>query len=308
MIHRLLLATLLLAGCAASVTDGNPDQQRSAAQDFTRAPVALFGDVPYSFPHANLLDGMIDEINKARPVFAVHLGDITGGLGPCTDTWFKARKAQFARITAPFVLVPGDNEWTDCHRSGRDPLERLDKLRRMFHSEKPALPEFTRQSTAWPEHMRWSSRGTLFISLNVPGSNNNLGRTPAMDAEHAARMKAVLAWLYEALDLAGERRYQALVVLMHANPHFEAAQRPANLPDGYGPLREALEAGARRLAKPLVVAHGDTHRFKNDRPVPGVPNLQRIEVDGWPQLGWLALRVTNSPSEPIEVERFLSKY
>ena len=34
------------------------------------------------------------------------------------------------------IYVPGDNEWTDCHRAnngGYDPLERLAFLRAMFY-------------------------------------------------------------------------------------------------------------------------------------------------------------------------------
>ena len=37
---------------------------------------ALLGDVPYSQPHANLLDAMIDRINREKPAFVVHVGDI----------------------------------------------------------------------------------------------------------------------------------------------------------------------------------------------------------------------------------------
>ena len=83
----LALVAALAAGCAASI-----------ARDQSSPAFALFGDVPYSQAHANLLEDTIDEINRAPVAFAVHLGDITAGTGPCTDAWLQARAEQFARV------------------------------------------------------------------------------------------------------------------------------------------------------------------------------------------------------------------
>lgn len=249
---------------------------------------ALLGDAPYSQAHANLLDGLIDEMNAEPLAFVVHLGDITSGTGPCTDEWLEARQRQFARVRHPFVLVFGDNEWTDCHRSGFDPLERLARLRALFHAQDPKLESFERQSKAYPEHVRWVFADTLFVTLNVPGSNNNLGRTPAMDAEHEARMDAVFTWLDDAVALAESPRIGALAVLMHANPNFDGAPPAAGRPDGHQRLRRVLQSHAQWLGKPFLVAHGDTHAYRNDRPL---PNLQRVEVFGWPHLRWLRARI-----------------
>ena len=295
MIRYALLAALLLAGCASGPRPAMPGS----------SAFVLLGDAPYSQAHANLLDGMVDRINAQGPAFVVHLGDITGGNGPCTDEWFEARARQFARLAAPFVLVPGDNEWSDCHRTGFDPMERLVKIRQLFHSAPVALPGFARQSAARPEHVRWVRDGTVFVGINVPGGNNNLGRTPAMDNEHAERMFAVAAWLREAEQLASDTQIRALVIMMQANPDFEGRPRAAGVPDGYAGLRSALTVTTQRLGKPVVIAHGDTHRFRQDRPVAGVPNLIRLEVDGWPWLGWLRVRLQSGSADPVMVERTL---
>jgi hypothetical protein len=295
VIRQLVIVALLLSGCAAGVPGVTPAEP----------PVVLLGDVPYSQAHANLLDGMIDDINREKPAFVVHLGDITGGRGPCTDEWFDARKAQFARFAAPFVLILGDNEWTDCHRSGHDPLERLAKVRALFHTGAPALPGFARQSSTRPEHTRWSWKGVLYVGLNVPGSNNNLGRTPAMDAEYTERMKAVFEWLDAGVKIASAPRFDSLVVMMQANPDFEGRRNLQGMPDGYAGLRAALERSALTLGKPFVLAHGDTHGYRNDRQLAGVPNLHRIEVDGWPALGWLSLLQASAAGEPFRVTRSL---
>ena len=264
-----LLAALL---CACT-----QDPPRAAGPSF-----ALMGDVPYSRAQVNLLDTMIGEINAAPLAFVVHLGDITDGDGPCTDEWLEARQRQFARIRHPFVLVLGDNEWTDCHRSGFDPMERLARLRTLFHARDPQLARFERQSRDYPEHARWVAEQTLFLTLNVPGSNNNLGRTPEMDEEHARRMRAVEAWLDDSFELAARENLPAVAVLMQANPRFGRIFAPER--DGYAGLRAMLAARAAKFRGSVLLAHGDTHRYRNDHPL---PNLQRVEVFGSPYVRWL---------------------
>jgi hypothetical protein len=254
-----------LAGCAAPAP---PPAQFS---------FALFGDVPYSYAQAAKLDDVIDQMNREPLAFAVHVGDITAGAGPCSDDWLGARQRQFARIAHPFVLLPGDNEWTDCHRSGFDPLERLAKWRSLF-CQPIALPGLARQPGEHCEHVRWEAHGVVFVGVNVPGSNNNLGRTPAMDEEHARRMRAVFAWLDEARAQASGGR--SLVVLMQANPFLQ----PRDGANGFAPLLDWLRRAAGDPALRLMLVHGDTHVHRDDQPLPG---LRRIEVPGSPQVRWL---------------------
>ena len=255
---------VLLAGCAA--------QAPAPRADFE---FGLLGDAPYSQAQANLLDEVIRHMNAEPLSFVVHVGDITSGGGPCGDEWLEARRQQFARIRHPFVLLPGDNEWTDCHRTGFDPLERLRKWRSLFCLPKQnGLVEI--QPGEHCEHVRWRVGSALFVGLNVPGSNNNLGRTKAMDAEHAQRMAAVTAWLDESARLAAERMLQ-LVVLFHGDPFVDRA------PNGYDEFRRLLADLARKQG-PIYIVHGDTHVYRNDEPLPGV---RRIEVEGSPAVSWL---------------------
>ncbi len=271
---------IALPGCAAP-------QQPPAQFTF-----ALFGDVPYSHAQAAKLDEVIDQMNREPLAFAVHVGDITAGAGPCSDDWLEARQRQFARIAHPFVLLPGDNEWTDCHRTGFDPLERLAKWRSLF-CKPVALAGLVRQPGAHCEHVRWEANGVVFVGVNVPGSNNNLGRTPAMDGEHARRMRAVFAWLDEAKARARDGR--SLVVLMQANP-FLTPSRGAN---GFAPLLDWLRHAAGDPALRLMLVHGDTHVHRDDRPLPG---LRRVEVPGSPQVRWLrgALRSGELQIESVD--------
>jgi len=273
-----LVAFLLaVAGCA-------PAPPASVAFSF-----ALLGDVPYSQAQANLLDNLIDRMNAEPLAFVVHLGDITSGTGPCDDEWLEARRRQFGRVRHPFVLLPGDNDWTDCHRSGFEPPERLAKWRTLFCTQ-PALVRFERQAGAYCEHVRWSSAGLLFVALNVPGSNNNL----ADEFEHEDRMQAVFAWLESSARLA-RWRDEALVVLLHANPFARRRE-----PNGYAALIERLGTLAKERPGRVFLAHGDTHTFRDDEPLSG---LRRIEVFGSPHVRWLRASVVREALrvEPVEL-------
>ncbi len=222
----------------------------------------MLGDTPYSDGEVERLDRLIDEMNAQPLEFVVHVGDIGSSRLACADDWLVERKKQFSRIRHRFVLLPGDNEWSDC----KNPLERLARWRELF-CETPQ--EFC-------EHRRWEAGGLVFVTLNVPGNSNNL-RHP----EHAPRMQAVLAFLEESALHA--RNARGLVVFMQANP-FVTFPR-----DGYASLREKLAS----LPGKIVLIHGDTHIAVDDEPLPG---LRRIEVWGSPIVAWTRLEFSELPS------------
>lgn len=233
----------------------------------------VLGDTPYSEREAERLDELIDDINAERLAFVVHLGDIgASSTQACRDNWLAARKRQFARIRHPFVLLPGDNEWVDC----KDPLERLARWRELFCGQE-RLGGLERQAGPYCEHLRWQHAGLVFVTLNVPGSNNNLRHD-----ENPTRMAAVHAWLEEAAGLAESR--DGLVILMQADP-FVTLPR-----DGYQGLRGKLEALGRRLPGKVVLVHGDTHIYRADEPFPG---LRRIVVWGSPLVSWHPMGIEN---------------
>jgi hypothetical protein len=227
---------------------------------------------------------------NAQPLaFVVHVGDITSGTGPCGDEWLEDRRKQFARIKHPFVLLPGDNEWTDCHRTGFDPLERLEKWRELFCLPVPAI-SLVRQKGKYCENTRWIADNIVFVGLNIPGSNNNIGENPA---EHAERMKAVFGWLDEAEALARQR--DGLVVLMHVNP-FVSRRFGA---DGYTEVRDRLRRLGATMPGKVLLVHGDTHQYRDDEPLPG---LRRVEVYGSPHVRWAKARIERTGARLFSVE------
>jgi len=179
-----------------------------------RFSFAVFGDTPYFAFEEPAVVRLIDSLADARVAFVVHVGDFKAAAAPCSDELFADRRRMFDASPVPFVFVPGDNEWTDCHRAtagGHDPLERLARLREVFFPDDDSLGKqklrLVRQSAdarfgAFRENARWRMGGIVFVTLNVPGSNNNLGRNAAMDAEHAARMAANFDWLGAAVRQA----------------------------------------------------------------------------------------------------------
>jgi len=240
---------------------------------------ALMGDTPYSEQQAQRLDTLIEDLNKEALAFIVHIGDITSGAGPCNNEWFDDRKQQFAKIRHPFVLLPGDNDWTDCHRSGHAPMDRLAYWRKLFCRTEPRLG-LEVQRGEYCEHVRWIAGDTLFVALNVPGSNNNLGRDAATDAEHLARMKAVLAWIDDSERVLQSRKLARIVLLMQANP-FQKPRRGAN---GFAALLERVQKLVADHPRAVILVNGDSHQYRDDEPLPG---LRRIEPWGSPLVSWL---------------------
>jgi hypothetical protein len=235
------------------------------------------------------------------------------------------------RSRHPFIFVPGDNEWTDCHRAKPrtyDPLERLTKLRQLFFQGDQSLGQrtirLTRQSedpqfAQFRENARWTSGEVLFVTLHVVGSNNNLGRTPDMDAEYAARHAANLAWMRHAFELARRGGSQALMIIAQADPRFENSwpgyvqQRymlaglgfkspETRRATGFDDFLAALEQETVAFGKPVVYVHGDTHIFRVDKPLFGstsrrsIENFTRVATFGYPDTHWV--RAIVNPKDP----------
>src|SRR2546428_2788894 len=338
---------LFLSGCAA--IQGERGIQ-SAGFEF-----ALIGDMPYDERTEKEFANVMREMNAADLAFVVHNGDFwgdgafwtekarpelalqrapfvfVGGLPPCSDGTFQDRLGLAQSSRHPFILVPGDNEWADCHRAKPrtyDPLERLTKLRQMFFQGDQSLGRrtlrLTRQSedtryAKFRENVRWTYGDVLFVALHVVGSNNNLGRTPEMNAEYSERNAANLAWMRQAFDLATRSGSKAIMIIAQANPLFENSWPPdiqrrymlgglgLKTPEtrratGFDEFLAALEKETVAFGKPVVYVHGDTHVFRVDKPLVGsksrriIENFTRVETFGHPDTHWV--RAIVGPRDP----------
>jgi hypothetical protein len=86
---------------------------------------------------------------------------------------------------------------------------------------------------------------------------------------------------------------RAIVLFIHANPKWES---PWWEPSGFDQFRNNLAELAKAFDGPVVVAHGDTHTFRIDKPFSAAPNVTRVEVFGPPQRG--AVIVEIDPQAP----------
>lgn len=297
----LSLAILVIVGFSivlAKMREAPPNEGDAGPTTFE---IGLIGDIPYNAEQQRKTEVLFGQLNSQKLAFVIHIGDIKSGSSPCTDKILLREKKRFERSDHPLVYVPGDNEWTDCYRTGYDPGERLDRLREIFFVGNDSLGEktvtLTRQSAEYPENVRWTYGDVTFIGLNMPGSNNNRGRAPE---EYAARNEANLEWMREGFDKAHIDGSSAIMIAIQANPGF---MRPPEKRTGYNDFLATLERETLAFDKPVVLVHGDTHTFRVDKPMISattgqrVENLTRVETFGSPDVNWVRATVDTSDPE-----------
>jgi hypothetical protein len=338
--HRLLFSTALIAALIATAAVVADDRRDDDRRDNDRLVIAVFGDWPYN---QNLLDNahlLIDSVNADRDVsLVIHVGDIHSGSMACTSAgilppiptsnpgWNDGIYFQFQQFNVPLVYTPGDNEWTDCHKTKEfksgAPLKELAAVRNLFFARPgrtlgfhqrhvstqaehfdPAFPA----DAAFVENVMWEDADVVFVTLNMPGSNNdtlpwtNGFENPAAQAlETAERNAADIRWLRKAFAQAEREHAKAMVIALQADMWDPAAVAPGG--DGldkYTPFVQELANLAIHFHRPVLLLNGDSHLFGADRPLAdsssatglihhtlAVPNLTRITVQG----------STNAPAE-----------
>lgn len=317
-----------LAGCASAPAGPG------AGEGFT---FGLWGDMPYAKAgDGPKMPALLASLNASDIAFSIYDGDIKDGSSRCDDRVFDEARAMFNTLRQPVVYVPGDNEWTDCHRSnngGYDALERLATLRRVMF----ATPQSFGQSTLTAEHQgqagqpyvenqRFERGGIVFVTLNIPGSNNNLvlsaaecseksvrqaAQCDAANAEFEARDAANTRWLRESFALARERRAPGVVVVFQADPGFDLPETEGHNESqaaryrGYRSFMDALAAETAAFAGQVLMVHGDTHVFKHDKPLYSptrlLPNFTRVQTFGSPLIHWVRVRVNPRSAQLFEV-------
>jgi hypothetical protein len=285
-----------------------------------RFEFGLIGDLPYTpedeakFPH------LMTAMNQADLAFVIHDGDLKSGGSLCSDQVLSQRRELLQTSVHPLILIPGDNDWTDCHRENNgsyDPIERLAKLREMFFATNQSLGQqtirLTQQSEQpqyrqFRENVRWSHSNVLLVGLNVVGSNNNFGRTPAMDAEYVERNAANLVWMQQSFQMARDRQMAAIVLIIQANLQFDL---PADNPErsGFNDFIAALETETLNFDhRPVILVHGDNHYFRIDKPLVSsrsqrrIENFTRVETFGTPDVHWVRAIVDPADSDLFSFE------
>jgi hypothetical protein len=272
--------------------------------------VAL-GDMPYRDDDIAKVDKLIEAINRLRPAFSIHVGDIKSGGAPCKDAVLEAAFDQINTLEQPVVYTIGDNEWTDCGRSKFDPAGRLAKVRELAFS-KPGMSlgkttmQVESQATAMPkfakfvENQRFSRNGVMFIVPHIVGSENGLDRPePDAESEFAERNAANIAWIDDGFRMAAESAAKAVVIAFQANPYGKG-KGLVPITRGFAGTVEAIAKGARAFGKPVLIVQGDNHvleieKFK-DASLEPVANVLRLQLFGDGLVH--AMRVVIDPDMP----------
>ena len=311
--------------------------------------VALFGDMPYGTAREPAYERLIADVNDYHPRFGVHIGDTKSGSTLCEDSQAFKTLSYFNRFLMPVIYSVGDNEWTDCMRANNgayDPLGRLALVRKTFFSTNDSLGNtvmtLTRQSDD-PAYKLYSENAmvvvgpAVFVSIHMPGSNNNLEYKTAQgaanpfydnDKEFTARNAANLAWLRTAFQTARDNRSYGVMILSQANV-FESFTNPGigATHSGFADFVKVLREETQKFDGQVVMVSGDSHYMRMDKPLtktypgcvsaagsctpvatpsesPGdrIYNFTRVEVPGDGDVQWIVAHVRLNKQNPFSFE------
>lgn len=297
-----LFSLLLLGGCQVAPTQ-----------------FALIGDSPYDDANLPKYERIIDRINETSQIdWVVHVGDMKSGISNCRDEDLQRLYELNQRFEAPFVLTPGDNDWFDCQREiagGWDRLDRLDKLREVFYKQ-PALAVVSQGGSGrfgdFVENVYWQDKGVVFATVHLTGLSGTEG---GIDL-HNDIQNAAVEWMGRVFEEARASNAAGVFIATQADIYPFSGERSwlaSVCPDcvGVRPLyeqfHEALLIHAREFEKPILLAVGDTHIFRVDKPLYDgddlVEHFTRVEGFGEDNIHWVRIVVRPETSQVFEIHQ-----
>ena len=217
---RTVVALLALVTTVAAISGGTAVAD-DGAHGSPKSTIAVYGDSPYGTcstkgtptcadtAQFDATNKFVDTINGDPDVSLVlHVGDIHSGKEFCTQTYDQAIYSKWTRFVDPLVYTPGDNEWTDCHKTAEggnvftdppantqpvdyangDPVANLALIRSIFFPQ-PGVTLGTHKrlvlsqkflydrrfptDAKYAENVIWVQSDVLFVTINVPGGSNN---------------------------------------------------------------------------------------------------------------------------------------
>lgn len=308
-----------------------------AAQTSKPFSFGLWGDMPYKRAGDDpKLPAVLQSINQSDIAFSLYDGDIKDGSSKCTDEVYTDALKMFNTLVKPVVYVPGDNEWTDCHRSnngGFNTLERLTHLRKVMFPSTNSLGQTTlaleqqgKLGEKFVENSRFSFGGVVFVGIHQTGSNNNVvmsekecknrsardnAQCDAANAEYLDRDAANVAWMTAAFAAAKAQNAAGVVVVTQGDPGFDLPETEdfdesthASV-SGYRNFMAKLAEQTEQFKGHVLFVHGDTHYFKLDKPLyqPNkmLTNFTRLQTFGSPSLHWVRVTVDTTSANVFTV-------
>jgi hypothetical protein len=276
----------------------------ASAEDRGGYSIGLWGDMPYGSDGLKAMPATLASINSQELKFTVFDGDIKSGSSLCDDAQYTQIKSIFDQVKWATVYTPGDNEWTDCDRvkaGSFNPNDRLAQIRQMFFADSKS--HVTQQSAQFPENARWEHDGVTYITVDVPGTDNNYpqfkgglpidadgaltsvsGKPQNGDlAEYTARNAANLAWLDAGFAFAKQQGSKGVMIIQQADMFAATTTDPTA---HYADTRAKLASLTSSFAGQVALVNGDDHSFLVDNPM-GLSNFTRLITDGDVNHGWV---------------------
>lgn len=305
---RLVLASLLVFAATPSAWMAETKSAPPVAPE--RFTFVALGCMPYAPNDYAGYERLLAEISRHRPAFTVHCGDTKAGAAAPTEEFLPRVRNWFNSVAGAVIYTPGDNEWTDVHRTGQDPLVWLTRIRELYFAEERSLgqqpiPLVTQRRdpafAKFVENARWSRGNVVFATLHMVGSNNNCDPAkPTAMAEFRERDAANAAWIRATFAEARATQAAAVALFFQAQPLGGGG--PAGRESGFTQFRSTLETEARAFARPVLLVHADEHRYRLENPIRLRPdseplaNVTRLETFGARDLH--AVMVTVDPAAP----------
>jgi hypothetical protein len=296
---------LVTTTTAVAVAAGNPHTKA-----FT---MAVYGDAPYGTTNTDTSEflatpAFIDSVNNDPDVSTVvHVGDVHSGKQNCTEAYDWSIYGLWAKYADPLVYTPGDNEWTDCHKSGEggnvtdpnngqpvdytngNPVANLSLIRRIFFANpgqtlgrqptqvRSQAQLYDRQhptDAQYVENVRWERGGTLFVTINVPGGSNNDAdpwygaATPTSEqTTEAANRTAADIRWLDAAFAQAQHGQDGSVVIFTQADMWDLDGKTADHVANYEPIIAHIANDTTAFAKPVLLFNGDSHVYRSDNPL-----------------------------------------
>ena len=340
---KLIASTAALAAGLAMSSASLASGAAVTAGDHFRAPLtlAVFGDWPYNQNLLNNANLLIDSVNADPDVSTViHVGDIHSGSMACTSAgilppiassnpgWNQSIYYQFQQFQDALVYTPGDNEWTDCHKSKElssgDPLKELASVRSLFFA-KPGVTLGVHERKVWSqaqyadptypsdaqyvENVMWQQRSVLFATFNMPGGSNNdtapwtgdFANPDAQAQEVAERTAADIRWLQQTFFIAQKTRAKAVVLALQADMWDPEAAAPGGAGlDQYTGFVQTLADLSLAYGKPVLLLNGDSHVYETDHPLADPNSTTGVIYNTQPVPNLTRITVQGSTNAPAE--------
>jgi hypothetical protein len=310
MMRHIIFILVFLASIAVTA-------QNKKTEPFS---IIAFGDMPYFLPEDfKRFENLIQEVNNQTQAFNVHVGDIKSSKTLCTEEYYHKIYNYFGQFNKPLIYTPGDNEWTDCDGKAAgayDPEERLDVLRKIFFKSNASFGkekiDLTSQSensaySKFVENKRWDFNGVSFGTVHLVGTNNFfVPDSKNFNHEFYERDAANINWLNVIFDQAKKNNSAGVILFTQADMFS-----PTKPSSGFTHILRELKKLTIDFKKPVVLVHGDSHKFLIDKPFIDesshrtISNFTRIQVFGEYDIHAVKIVINPTDSGLFHIEQLL---